>query len=269
MVAEPRTVPNPYEPVNTVEGVIYQETMVDYQMSPSHQQSFVLPSQSAHCHGQDVCDDPWNHVKKRVPAYPAGFTGFAPSPGPMVDFCAGYEGASVATSPETSKSSLNLNKRSRSERTPSTKGKEIDHSAGWEHTVINRGGLCRVSEIPEEAARKKGGKRTGGLDPETKEKARRIRQMRACWNCWVQKVPVSVYGHPMLLERLTITQCSEGKTCLRCQSLSRKQFSPSAHQLCCRSGFKDYESTLFPGTHLPVVIVSSPSDLTRIHARAS
>jgi predicted Zn-ribbon and HTH transcriptional regulator len=34
--------------------------------------------------------------------------------------------------------------------------------------------------------------RTGGLDPKTKEKARRIRKVGACWSCWVQKVPVSV-----------------------------------------------------------------------------
>ena len=35
------------------------------------------------------------------------------------------------------------------------------------------------------------GIRKGKLDPETAEKARRIRRMKACWNCWIQKVPVS------------------------------------------------------------------------------
>ena len=41
-----------------------------------------------------------------------------------------------------------------------------------------------------------------------------------------------------------IPQCSEGTICERC----RKRFasSPSADQLCCRSGFKDYEEAFFP-----------------------
>jgi hypothetical protein len=49
-----------------------------------------------------------------------------------------------------------------------------------------------VLTVSGEETRKPTGCRTGQLDQKTKEKAHRIRKMGACWNCWVQKVPVSL-----------------------------------------------------------------------------
>jgi hypothetical protein len=234
--------------------------MANYTSTPQPQM-YTLPSRPAKV--QSDFNGPWNHVNQRMPDYPSGYVAFAPSPGPLVDFYIEHASAGVTPSPKVNTSSPSREKRFHPGKTPSAKGK--DRSAGWEHTVVAKGGLQRVVETPEEEQRKKGGVRTGALDPIAKEKARRIRQMRACWNCWVQKVPVSVHGHVGLIDRLMFKQCSEGETCDRCQ----KHFSPSAHQLCCRSGFKDYESTLFPGTHLLVVLVPPLSNLTRIHALAS
>lgn len=41
------------------------------------------------------------------------------------------------------------------------------------------------------------------------------------------------------------SQCSEGEICDRCIKACTKK-SPSADQLCCRSGFSDYEPAFFP-----------------------
>lgn len=70
------------------------------------------------------------------------------------------------------------------------KEKEKDVNA-WEHTVVSKGGLQFVSENVKDEVDVRSGIRKGKLDPETAEKARRIRRMKACWNCWIQKVPVS------------------------------------------------------------------------------
>ena len=157
---------NPYALLNNSGPIVYQESMLNYQTS-----------------------GPWTPVEQRVPLYPPGFTAFAPSPGPNGELYSEY-GTKVVPTPETRKSSLQTQeKQSRSGRTSSSKGKEKDHSPGWEHVVVAKGGLLRVSEIPKKETR---GCRTGELDHEAKEKARRIRKVHACWNCWTQKVPVSL-----------------------------------------------------------------------------
>ena len=154
---------NPYALLDNSGPIVYQESMINYQTS-----------------------GPWTPVEQRVPLYPPGFTAFAPSPGPNGELYAEY-GTSLQTSPGRRKSSQSQEKRSRSGRTSSSKGKEKDHSPGWEHVVVAKGGLLRVSEIPKTETR---GCRKGELDHETKERARRIRKLHACWNCWNQKVPV-------------------------------------------------------------------------------
>ena len=64
-------------------------------------------------------------------------------------------------------------------------------SPGWEHIVVEKGGLKIVSERRDEEGSHSGGRRTGKLDKEAKEKAARVRKMKACWTCWLLKVPVS------------------------------------------------------------------------------
>ena len=131
---------------------------------------------------------PWTPVEQRVPLYPHGFTAFAPSPGPAAELYVQY-GTSVPPSAESHLSPQTHEKQARSGRKSSTKGKGKNHSPEWEHIVAAKGGLRKVSEIPKKETR---GCRTGELDYETKEKARRIRKVHACWNCWNQKVPVSL-----------------------------------------------------------------------------
>jgi len=176
---------------------------------------------------QNTFDDPWSPVEQRVPAFPAGFVAFAPSPGPNAEFYAKSESASVPPSPESRKSTQSPEEKSFPGRT--AKGKEKVNSPRWEHIVVSKGGLHRMSEIPEVDSKRKSGVRNGKLDPKTKEKARRIRKISACWTCWIQKVP-----------------CSEGEMCERCRTQCRKQPSLSTQRLCWRSGFKDYAATFFP-----------------------
>jgi hypothetical protein len=75
----------------------------------------------------------------------------------------------------------------------SSKEKELSNSSGWEHVVVAKGGLPSLSAgNGEDEARRQNDRRPGRLDPQTKERARRIRRVGACWSCWIQKVPVSL-----------------------------------------------------------------------------
>jgi hypothetical protein len=138
---------------------------------------FSLPSRSS--------EDPWTHCEPyRVPRYDPGYTAFAPSPGPAVEH-----------DQEETRSGISMQKdKSRDQGSHSTKstskGKERAKERSWEHAVVQKGGLQLIMN-PEEQTGQRGGCRKGKLDPEAAEKARKIRRITACWNCWIQKVPVT------------------------------------------------------------------------------
>jgi hypothetical protein len=179
---------NPYLLLDSSGPVVYHESMTHYQTTAAYQPlSYALPSRPARV--QNLFAGPWSPIEQRIPHFPPGFVAFAPSPGPNVEAYAGVEyGTGVSASPRTRKSSHHSRDQSRSARISSAKGKEKDSSPGWEHVVVAKGGLRKMSEIPKKETR---GCRTGELDNKTKEKARRIRKVHACWNCWTLKVPVS------------------------------------------------------------------------------
>ncbi|TVY55292.1 hypothetical protein LCER1_G004398 [Lachnellula cervina] len=213
---EPRPVPNPYSPEETVSASggspASHEYMDNFTTNSMNQpRTFALPSRSS--------DDPWTHYEPyRVPRFDPGYTVFAPSPGPAVENDQEEVGSGI--------SMQKVDSRDQGPRSIKSiyKGKERAKERGWEHAVVQKGGLQLIMN-PEEQTGQRGGCRKGKLDPEAAEKARKIRRITACWNCWIQKVP-----------------CSVGKPCDRC----RKQFSPSANNICCRSHFKEYEPALFP-----------------------
>ncbi|KAL3428254.1 fungal Zn binuclear cluster domain containing protein [Phlyctema vagabunda] len=103
-------------------------------------------------------------------------------------------------------------------------------SPAWEHTIVKKNGPGKLTN-GERSARptsRSQGKRSGKLAPETAKKAKRIREIRSCWRCWNLKVP-----------------CSEGEHCKAC--LKRYSLpSPTKDQLCCRTGFDEYELAFFP-----------------------
>ena len=189
MSVEPRTFDNPYEgymsPGAMETGCQDGHEMENYHYAPGPPLYQLAEAQ----------DPSWTSENRRVPNYPSGFPAFAPSPGPMVEYYHGHGGASVPQSPEDTKPE----KRSHSGKNASAKGKgkgdskgwEHDDSKGWEHAVVAKGGLTYVT-VHSEEPRKKGGVRTGPLGQEARERARKIRQERACWNCWIQKVPVRI-----------------------------------------------------------------------------
>ncbi|KAH9215926.1 hypothetical protein DL95DRAFT_388239 [Leptodontidium sp. 2 PMI_412] len=76
---------------------------------------------------------------------------------------------------------------------------------------------------PPIPARTHGGRR-GALPPATLKKAREVRKVGACWNCWVMKMP-----------------CSEGSICQRCLKKGIK-----SNARCDRAPFAAYMDTLFP-----------------------
>ncbi len=102
-------------------------------------------------------------------------------------------------------------------------------------------------------------RRKGALDAETLRKAREVRKLGACWNCWVMKIPVSCLPPESWLS-LTMNQCSEGSICDRC----RKKSNSPVYRLCNRNPFTAYGDLLFPG-NLP----SCSSKLLLIMSRLS
>ncbi|RDL36433.1 uncharacterized protein BP5553_05785 [Venustampulla echinocandica] len=80
-------------------------------------------------------------------------------------------------------------------------------------------------EASRGGSRRLRGGRRGALDDATSKKAREIRKVGACWNCWVMKVP-----------------CSEGHPCDRCKPKARI----TTHRICNRSPFAAYSDLLFP-----------------------
>lgn len=198
---------------------LYQETPGNYTYQTSAtESSSPLPK-------QDVSSPPWNQNNLRVPRYEPGFAAFeglSPEPETLKN---------IASSRKSKPDSRAFQKKTNS-RSPNgitePKRNEKAVSPGWEHIVIRKGGLTTVSERKDEEHHGTGGRRKGKLEKEVKEKAARVRKVKACWNCWLLKVP-----------------CSEGETCERCLKYCTKK-SPSADQLCSRSGFIDFEPTFFP-----------------------
>jgi hypothetical protein len=128
----------------------------------------------------------WNPLEHRVPRYDPGFAGFAPL-SPSESLLNG----TPPSSPEDSKLMSPEMKASSTRIIKSTKGK-AKGTLEWEHTVVRKGGLERVYEhTQKEPSQKSFGCRKGKLQPEVKEKARRVRKLGACWTCWVLKVQVS------------------------------------------------------------------------------
>lgn len=180
----PRTVDSPYHSLNALGPINYQESLSNYQTYASYSQiPTVSPPRMQTAH-----EAPWTSLEQRVPRYPGGYVAFALSPEPNGEFFADYR-TSVPPSPEASEASQSREKRSRKAKSSSTQGKGKE--PGWEHVVVAKGGWYTMSEIPEEESRRSGGCRTGKLDPKTKEKAHRIRKIKACWPCYIAKVPVS------------------------------------------------------------------------------
>ena len=74
--------------------------------------------------------------------------------------------------------------------------KEKPATSGWEHIVVEKGGLKIMNEGKYDFGdHGNGGRRKGKLPKEAKEKAARVRKVKACWTCWLLKVPVSaIFG---------------------------------------------------------------------------
>lgn len=131
---------------------------------------------------------PWNQIDHRVPRYPPSFVAFELSPGP-----AGTREAQKNLASPPRKSRTTHKKPSNRSSKAGLGRTDKASSPGWEHIVVLNGGLEIVNEnVHEQAHHSCGGRRKGALEEKAKEKAARIRRMKACWNCWLLKVPVSI-----------------------------------------------------------------------------
>jgi hypothetical protein len=132
-------------------------------------------------------EDSWNPLEHRVPRYTPAYTAFAPSSPPLNTL---EDAVSSSKSPMARSKTFSSKAHSTNTSTKSMKAKGIS----WQHTVVMKGGVQSVLELAEEKPSKRPravGVRKGALDPKAKEKARRVRRMKACWGCWILKVPVS------------------------------------------------------------------------------
>ncbi|KAK0110729.1 hypothetical protein ONS96_002328 [Cadophora gregata f. sp. sojae] len=224
--AEPRIIEDPYQVYGMGKGESTYQEMQHYAYQS------VIQTQAPITHTRAVkhhSDSPWTPVDPQVTAWSPGFAAYLPSPGPQGEHdseASPSRASSEAKSPKPSKSRVEKSRASKKAGGKSSKAKTNTTELTWEHAAICKDGLCFVSENREDEE-KRIGVRSGKLDPNVAEKAKRMRKLKACWKCWIQKVP-----------------CSEGATCERCQKL--KQFSPAADQLCCRAGFIDYAEVFFP-----------------------
>ncbi|PVH78181.1 hypothetical protein DL98DRAFT_516856 [Cadophora sp. DSE1049] len=224
--AEPRIIEDPYQVYGVSKGEpVYQEMQNYAYQSVIQTQAPIIHTRAVKHHS----DSPWSPVDPQVTGWSPGFTAFLPSPGPQGEHYSegtSSRASSEPNSPKLSKSRVEKSRASKKISGKPIKGKSKTKELTWEHAAICKDGLRFVSENREDEE-KRTGVRSGKLDPDVAEKAKRMRKIKACWKCWIQKVP-----------------CSEGVTCERCQKLT--QFSPSADQLCCRAGFVDYAAIFFP-----------------------
>jgi hypothetical protein len=169
----------------------------------------VVPSYSGPSMLGDVSDAPWTHMHARDPQgnYQQSFVGFTPSPRPASEHNPEVHrpSASFQVIEFAANSKLKTKKPENRIRRPKAiskpKAKTTEH--GWEHhSVIQRGGVQLMTK-PEEKPVQRSGIRRGKLDPDAAEKARKIRRMTACWNCWIQKVPVGFH----LLASRSLADC--------------------------------------------------------------
>jgi hypothetical protein len=135
---------------------------------------------------QDVSSPPWNQNNLRVPRYdPAfvAFEGLSPEPETLKNLA-------HKSKPKRNSSQKKASSRSsKLERVPSRNEKAV--SPGWEHIVVGEGGPKIVRERKDDEHHASGGRRKGKLEKKVKEKAARVRKVKACWTCWLLKVPVS------------------------------------------------------------------------------
>lgn len=161
--------------LNSVDSVVNQGATESFNYHDSESLSSYIIFNEA--------EDSWNHLIHRVPTYPRGFPAFGPvSPSPSFIEASSIED-SRAHSLEGNILSSGIRKDTSEKRTAILK---------WDHTVVRDGGPHRVpASIQVEPSPKTFGCRRGKLPPETKEKAKKVRQIGACWPCWLLKVPVS------------------------------------------------------------------------------
>lgn len=134
-----------------------------------------------------IFEEPWSPVEPyNLPQYVPGYVAFAPSP-PSDLYTIGDTGMNLpdVVSPEALIPPGIPTKRSNKSNTR-RKGKEPIKESKW--TFVNEQ-LDPDKRSTEERPRL--GIRTGQLAPDVAAKARRIRRLKACWKCRVQKVPVS------------------------------------------------------------------------------
>jgi hypothetical protein len=169
--------PSEYHTAPSGSEVLYQENDIIW---PSVLHTGLPPRTST--------DDSWNPLEHRVPTFNPAYTAFAPESPPE---------SIINEKPELSKDTKPkqaIRKKPQLKKSVAKRAKTKGIS--WQHTVVMNGGLQRVPDLDATAEepdqnQKTFGVRKGALDPGTKEKARRIRQLKACWACWVLKVPVS------------------------------------------------------------------------------
>jgi hypothetical protein len=147
----------------------------------------------------DLSDAPWTHMHPHDPQieYQHSFMEFTPSaveqePEPQQSTTASFQVIEFAadSKPKSKKLESKLNRRAKPISKPKPKSKPTEHS--WEHhSIVQRGGVQLMTK-PEQKPTQRSGIRRGKLDPDAAEKARKIRRMTACWNCWIQKVPVGL-----------------------------------------------------------------------------
>jgi hypothetical protein len=161
---------------------MFQPTPGNYSLHGNYQMS-TTGSYSPLPKPEDRFSEPWNQTALRVPRYESSFTAFGLSPEPDIE---------SLPSPLSKSRPSHKKSSSRSPKfAPGPGRKEESATSGWNHIVVEGGAMKTVNESKYDLGdHGSGGRRTGKLPKEAKEKAARVRKVKACWNCWQLKVPV-------------------------------------------------------------------------------
>ncbi|RDW64864.1 hypothetical protein BP6252_10515 [Coleophoma cylindrospora] len=248
--AQPQPVLNVYDQADTVSTISYmteysQEGMnycnLDSQFQPGPFSitappiTYTLPSRPMTMTQIATLEDsPWIPlVEEHRTNYPAGYVAFLPRLVP-----AGLQPTqTILQGQPTSESSIpsrrEKKKPSSSHALPKTKsqGEELTQAlVSWEHIVVQGNGPHKLGGSDNAAAsrQRRHGHRKGKLTREAANKAKIIRGIKSCWRCWNLKIP-----------------CSQDEVCKACVKHC-SALSPTNYQLCCRTGFDEYESSFFP-----------------------
>lgn len=170
-----------YHTTSSSDGVVYLEDGENCTFQPPD--STVMSNFPGMPHRQ-YSNEAWNHLWPTVHPNEPSYAAFGPvSPSASLVNGFSHEEHKPTKSQKKSRATV-VQKASPGERPT---------SLAWAHTVVREGELeTHIEPAPEQSLQKTPSRRRSKLLPATRAKAKKVRDVHACWKCVISKVSVSV-----------------------------------------------------------------------------